>query len=411
MCYTMRMSGIVIVFIRQQHQSQREKTNGIYSAAIRRGWQIQPVDSVFDPATFRDQKRIWSPLGCLIDDSALPYEGALPRRIAKNELLGVPTVLLGRDSTRRRQVFDCSVQNTRGPAIAAVQILREIGISDFAYVGDPNHPSWSIERGRHFAKATETWQCQTYGGADPSSPTGQAELTAWIHDLHKPSGVLLGADHLAMPFYAAVKRTNLTIGKDLFVVGVDDDERLCTTLSPSLTSIKPNFFKAGYNGIEILAQRLEDSSQPPQYVTYEAKEIVRRASTFRQMSDKRVSTGLLYITEHGQERISSEDVAREMGCCRRLAEKLFIRHTGKSILNTIREGRLEKAKSLLENSDYPIDDIPLMCGYHSLPHFKVYFREQTGMTMRDWRRRHRQSASIIARKASISSAVIPQSFR
>lgn len=385
------MTGIVLVFIRQQHQSQREKTNGIYSAAIRRGWQIQLIDSVFDPVTFREQKRTWSPIGCLIDDSAIPYEGKVQRRIVKTELLGVPTVILGRDTTRRRQVFDCSVQNTRGPAIAAVHILREIGIVNFAFVGDPGHPIWSIERGRHFAKATGTWQCQTYDGADPGSPAGQNELESWIRNLHKPSGILLGADHLAMPFYAAVKRTGLSIGKDLFVVGVDDDERLCTTLSPSLTSVKPNFFKAGYNGIEILAHRLEDPSLPPQYVIYEAKEIIRRASTVRQMSDKRISAGLLYITEHGQERIGSEDVAREMGCCRRLAEKLFIRHTGKSILNTIREGRLEKAKSLLENTDYPIDDIPAMCGYHSLPHFKVYFREQTGMTMRDWRKRHRQA--------------------
>lgn len=391
MCYNARMTGIVLVFIRQQHQSQREKTNGIYSAAIRRGWQIQLIDSAFDPATFRVQKRIWSPIGCLIDDSALPHKGTLPQRIAKQELLGVPTVLLGRDSTRKRQIFDCSVQNTRGPSIAAVQILREIGITDFAYVGDPNRPIWSVERGRHFAKATESWQCQTYGGADPGSPAGQEELTAWIRNLHRPAGILLGADHLALPFYAAVKRTGHSIGKDLFVVGVDDDERLCTTLSPSLTSVKPNFFKAGYNGIEILAHRLENPSLPPQYVIYEAKEIIRRASTIRQMSDKRISAGLLYIIEHGQEQIGSEDVARKMGCCRRLAEKLFIRHTGKSILNTIREGRLEKAKSLLENTDYPIDDIPAMCGYHSLPHFKVYFREQTGMTMRDWRKRHRQA--------------------
>ena len=391
MCYTLCMSGIVIVFIRQQHQSQHEKTNGIYSAAIRRGWQIQPVDSTFDPATFREQKRIWSPIGCLIDDSTLPCEGTTPRRIAKAELLGVPMVLLGRDTTRRKQIFDCSIQNARGPAIAAAQILREIEISDFAYVGDPKRPIWSIERGRHFAKATETWRCKTYDGTDPGSPAGQEELTAWIRNLPRPSGILLGADYLAMPFYAAVKRTGRSIGKDLFVVGVDDDERLCTTLSPSLTSVKPNFFKAGYNGIEILAHRLEHPSLPPQYVTYEAKEIVRRASTVRQLSDKRISAGLLYITEHGQEHIGSEDVAREMGCCRRLAEKLFIQHTGKSILNTIREGRLEKAKSLLENTDYPIDDIPAMCGYHSLPHFKVYFRDRTGMTMRDWRKQHRRA--------------------
>ena len=43
MCYTMHMSGIVIVFIQQQHQSQREKTNGIYSAAMMYDLDFVPV--------------------------------------------------------------------------------------------------------------------------------------------------------------------------------------------------------------------------------------------------------------------------------------------------------------------------------------------------------------------------------
>jgi len=36
----------------------------------------------------------------------------------------------------------------------------------------------------------------------------------------------------------------------------------------------------------------------------------------------------------------------------------------------------------------PIDAIPGLCGYASTAHFKVDFRHLTGMTMREWRKRH-----------------------
>ena len=36
-------TNIVLVFMHTRHQSQRMKLNGIYMAAIERGWQIQPI--------------------------------------------------------------------------------------------------------------------------------------------------------------------------------------------------------------------------------------------------------------------------------------------------------------------------------------------------------------------------------
>ena len=81
-----------------------------------------------------------------------------------------------------------------------------------------------------------------------------------------------------------------------------------------------------------------------------------------------------------------DDVAAEMGCCRRLAETLFRRHIGSSILNAIRKVRLEKAYALLRNKSVPIDAIPSQCGYAASPaYLKTYFRRQTGLTMREWR--------------------------
>ena len=39
-----------------------------------------------------------------------------------------------------------------------------------------------------------------------------------------------------------------------------------------------------------------------------------------------------------------------------------------------------------------------MCGYGSLAHMKAYFREQTGMTMRDWRKRTKVINKVLINK-------------
>ncbi|MBR3922660.1 MAG: helix-turn-helix transcriptional regulator, partial [Kiritimatiellae bacterium] len=94
-------------------------------------------------------------------------------------------------------------------------------------------------------------------------------------------------------------------------------------------------------------------------------------------------------TEHGCENISVADVAETMGCCGRLAEKLFRKHAKMSILDAIRKTRMDKVLYLLKNRAIPIDAIPFQCGYGASPAFlKTYFKKQTGMTMREWRNKN-----------------------
>ena len=70
---------------------------------------------------------------------------------------------------------------------------------------------------------------------------------------------------------------------------------------------------------------------------------------------------------------------------------LFAQHVGTSILKTIRKVRLEKVYAFLRNRAVKIDAIAFQCGYAASPaYLKTYFRRETGMTMREWRRRNTQ---------------------
>lgn len=379
-------SGIVLLFTKPVFHSHRERTAGVYAAAIERGWQVQQVAEPPTKERISRCIRLWNPIGCLVDPSAMPA------KLDISALRKLSTVLMGRGVARLQwQKFDCSFQNCREPVDAAFAALSKLSPNGFAFVGDPSRPCWSIERGRFFREAVaDTASLSEYTGPNPNTLRGRKAMMTWIRSLPRPCGCFLAADHIAASFYAAAAEAGLKIGVDLPTIGVDNDERICCSLSPTLSSVQPDYFKSGVNAIQLLENRLAEPSSTPKMATYGVLGVVRRESTATTYRDHRLSKAMKLIAEHGCEKLSVCDVSREMKCSSRLAEKLFRKHVGTSILDAIRRVRLEKAYSLLRNQSIPIDEIPFQCGYAGSPaYLKTYFKRVTGFTMREWRRQNR----------------------
>ena len=376
--------GVVLLFVVPKHRSQREKTSGVYAAAMRRGWQIQPVETCATARRIRAEVDLWHPLGCLIDKSAMPERS----RLDKAASCGVPTVLMGNDSGRRVQIFDRSVQDGLSTVAAAVNELAAFSPASFAFVGEPGGPSWSVERGAAFEEAVSGLGhvASAYRGPSPYTSAGRSRLAQWLAGLERPCGVMIAADHLATHLYAAANAAGLSIPGDLAVVGVDNDEDICGNVNPPLSSVQLDYFHAGENAVMLLERRLAAPRNPPMTEIYQATGVVRRPSSIRPLSNVRVSAALSFIAMHAHEGVSVPEVVARMGCCRRLAERMFKKGCGKTILDAIHEARMDKALALLRRGSFPIDAIPGACGYASVAFFKSLFKRRTGMTMREWRK-------------------------
>ena len=92
------------------------------------------------------------------------------------------------------------------------------------------------------------------------------------------------------------------------------------------------------------------------------------------------------------EGLKARDVVEIMGCSRRLAELRFREVTGKSILEEIRRVRYENARLLLSQADVPMDVVANRSGWASLPSFCREFKELTGLTPAEWRRKSSSEA-------------------
>lgn len=380
---TLYPGGTIALLINPEYQALREKISGVYSAATKYNWQVFQMAQAPTAAVVRKIKSMLDPIGFIID----PLQ--LTRAVQPGPFGETPTVLLGRDSNAAEQIFDCSCQDAIQPVNAAIDVFANFGkLAGFGFIGHPSNEVWSRERGTCFAERVSAMApFFEYTGPDPNTGTGNRQLVKWLRRLPKPCGLLLATDHLAHSVFNAIHKAGINVPDELAVVSVDDIHAICLNVTPNLTSIGVNFFHAGENAVELLKRRLREPSRPIETLTYGVACVSKRASTRKPYTDKRVTKAAAFIESNITAGISSRHVVVEMGCGRRQAELLFKRHTGISILQAIQKGRIEKAMALLKSGSIPIEEIPAFCGYGSAAFFKTVFRRETGMTMREWRKK------------------------
>jgi LacI family transcriptional regulator len=173
------------------------------------------------------------------------------------------------------------------------------------------------------------------------------------------------------------------VPQDVAIVGVDNIEFICEGTSPTLSSISRNWQGEGSAAAELLEEWMLDPGRRPPSRAVSALHVVRRASTFF-AADRRVARAMEFIRLHAcDEDFGPRDVVREMGCSRTLADTLFRKVGGHSILDEIHGVRLARAKELLllgKSADF----VAAACGYASYDDFCRVFKRRVGSTVRKW---------------------------
>ena len=281
-----------------------------------------------------------------------------------------------------------------GTAKAAAKELMGLQFRDYAAVGYRPQDRWSQKRIDVFRSVVKAGggRVAVFDELDQGMDgvSSRRMLLPWIADLPRPCGVFAVCDRIAAAVVSVASRLGLQIPQDIAVVGVDNDEDLCQTAASTITSVAIDWEKGGFMACEALDRRMRHPLAPPMRATFGELGIVRRASTTLSSVrvDPRVTKASAFIREHACDGIGVADVVRRMGCSRSLAALRYRQVTGRSILAEIREVQLEHAKVLLAQRDIPLNVLSDMCGWKSTASLRAYFAEQTGMSMREWRKRN-----------------------
>ncbi len=93
-----------------------------------------------------------------------------------------------------------------------------------------------------------------------------------------------------------------------------------------------------------------------------------------------------YIGTKLSERITADDVAKEIGLSKYHFLREFKKITNMTLIDYINGLRCEKARALLREGNIPIGEISSLCGFENCSYFNKIFKSETGITMSEYRK-------------------------
>ena len=389
--------GRTVLFLRTHLPITNRRTyDGIYEYGRAQKWRIQTVQvpSVNDGGKavpgrssrnrLADILSFWKPDGCIAMGDV---RGAF--RDCAN-FGRVPVVYC--DAIPETLPQDANVVSIDSEAVAncAAKELLKLGGDSFAYVSYPRRLAWCEERGRRFREVIEMNGKFFASARLPRHDASQGAKTAflrWLSELPKPLGLFAANDGVAETVVDSCIQCGLSIPCDVAVVGADNDELVCENAAVSVTSVIPDFRKAGI----MAAQMLDELMLRPatsQVLHFGIGGIARRESTRKANAfDAQIMKSLEYIRCRACEGIGVRDVVKEMGCSRRYADLRFAKVVGWSILHEIRRIKIEQAKDRMRNTRKPLGVISDECGFRSCDDMRRTFRQFEGCSLSEWRRK------------------------
>lgn len=110
-------------------------------------------------------------------------------------------------------------------------------------------------------------------------------------------------------------------------------------------------------------------------------------SPFRARQLETMKAIVSYLEDHMGEKISLEDAAALCYMTPNYFCKYFRRQFGMTFTRYLNGLRLERACILLADTDLPVMEISLQCGFDNLSYFIRLFKKEKGMTPTDYRKR------------------------
>ena len=294
----------------------------------------------------------------------------------------------------------CILTDNVAVARLGFEHLKERGFRHFAFCGF-NGADYSDERRDGFVSLVTQagFQCHVYADGQPAAKAATAQyeglglkdggqVANWLRSLPRPLGVMACNDMRGQQVLDACRATGLASPEEIAVIGADNDEVLCNLSDPPLSSVIPDAERIGYEAAVLLAQMMAGCKAPPPELFVEPRGIViRRSTEVLAMEDRQIAAAARFIREHACEDIDVSHVLRAVPMSRSTLDRRFLKILGRSPKDEILRVRLNRAKQLLAETDFPLSLIAEKVGLEHVEHLSRIFKNRIGTTPSDFRAR------------------------
>lgn len=327
-----------------------------------------------------DQKLPWNWKGDGIITSLVRGKG-VEKFISK---VPVPKAIIGTSSLgiEAPMVFE----NNREIGELAANFFMQKGFQNFAFFWTNLH-----QRGMVYEETLEKsgYSCTTL--VPPKSDSDSSSLFEWLgkqlQALPKPVAMFCPDDNTAVEVIEACLDSGISVPEEVAVLGVHNDEILCTNLPVTLSSIDNDFVGMGYRAAEILNKLMNGETFDQKHVLISPSRVVERLSTDILAYDNiELTKALRFIKNNYHKYIGVEDVVAVTNVSRRTLYTIFKEFLKRTISEEIHRCRMESAKKLLTNSKIPVTRIATMVGFQDYRIFHRNFKKQEGTSPTKWRK-------------------------
>ncbi|MFA6871246.1 MAG: DNA-binding transcriptional regulator [Bacteroidaceae bacterium] len=292
-----------------------------------------------------------------------------------------------------------SIPNITSDYCAAGKMAAEYflnrGFKNFAFCGY-HHVVWSEERCQGFKERilAEGGNCSYSEYKNQQLEDlwfyDSQKLNQWLSALPLPVAIFVCGDNQGNKVSEACRIANLKLPEEVSVLGVDDDDTICTLADPQLSSIHMNVANAGYETAKRIKEQLEQSTPILQdiYVTH-THIVTRRSTDIFATEDKEIAKAIKYIHDNMHRLIGVDDVLQQVPLSRRLLEIRFKRITRKSIYHYIFTLKMQCFTQLLLTTDRPINELAAEIGLADGKNISRQFKSLHQCTPVDYRKRYK----------------------
>ena len=315
-----------------------------------------------------------------------------PAMAAKLQAIGVPIVNVSVFQFKGVTLPRVTT-NLRQAAQQAIAHFLNCGLRNFAYCG-LQRLSYEDEYCREFIEvlAESGYECSVF---NPSVGAGisidwkahHQDLVCWLKALPKPVGILAWPVKRGRLVIHACHEAGITVPEQAAVLVGDEDELLCDVCAPPLSGVSLNSQRLGCEAAALLDRLMRGRRPPKNPVLIEPIGVVSRQSTdMLALDDPDLVQAISFIRENAANPIRVQDVLRAVPMSRRRLEQHFQEFLQKTPAAEIRRVHLERARTLLRETEMPISEVAIASGFGSPEYLAYAFKCEIGLTPHKYRR-------------------------
>jgi LacI family transcriptional regulator len=205
--------------------------------------------------------------------------------------------------------------------------------------------------------------------------------------LPKPIGVLSCNDDWGLQLLDACRRAAVAVPDEVAVISVENDPIVCNLATPTLTSIDVDAPRVGFEAASLLDRMMRGQRAPKEGVFLDTCRVEPRRSTdILALDDVELVKAARLLRDQACSGIDVEAILAEVPLSRSSLERRFKAAFGRTPKAEILAIRIDKAKQLLAETDWPLKQIAERCGFHSEKYFGDAFFAKVGQRPGRYRR-------------------------